>query len=167
MRFVNRRHELEHLEKEFRDNQAKLIVIYGRRRIGKTRLIEEFLQGRENSGYYLAAQESDFQQIAEFKEILGHLLHDDFLLQNQFAGWKSLFTYLEKVWPKEKKTILAIDEVTYIIKSNPSFTSYLQKCWDTFLSKTKTMLILSGSLVGLMVEEVFGEKSPLYGRRTS
>lgn len=167
MRFVNRKKELEHLEREYSEQKAKLIVVYGRRRVGKTRLITEFIKNKIDSVYYLAAQEKDSQQIEEFKEVLSALLKDEFLRQNKFESWKSLFSYLEKVWPQQKRIILVIDEVTYIIKSNPSFTSYLQKFWDSFLCKTKTLLILSGSLVGLMLEEVLGHGSPLYGRRTS
>ncbi|OGI65025.1 hypothetical protein A2642_00615 [Candidatus Nomurabacteria bacterium RIFCSPHIGHO2_01_FULL_39_10] len=167
MRFVNRIRELGHLEAEYKDIRAKCIVIYGRRRVGKTRLIEEFLKNKSHAGYYLAAQESDIQQIEEFKSVIYSLIHDEFLRQNKFTDWKHLFTYLEKIWPRETRIVLAIDEVTFIIKSNPSFTSYLQKFWDECLSKTKTILILSGSLVGLMLSEVLGHASPLYGRRTS
>lgn len=167
MKFVNRKRELRHLEEEYAHSTAKLMVIYGRRRVGKTRLIEEFLKDKPNSAYYLAAQENDQQQIEEFKTVIYPLLKDDFLLQNKFTDWKQLFLYLEKIWSKDKRIILAIDEVTFIIKSNPSFTSYLQKFWDSHLSKTKTLLLLSGSLVGLMIKEVLDHGSPLYGRRTS
>ena len=167
MEFVNRKSELAHLEDEYRDNRAKLIIIYGRRRVGKTRLIEEFVRMKPTKVYYLAAQESDTQQIEEFRDVLNVMLQDDFLARTRFNDWKHLFSYLEKVWPREKRIILAIDEATYIIKSNSSFTSYLQKFWDTFLSKTKTFLILSGSLVNLMVRDVLSHQSPLYGRRTS
>lgn len=166
MRFVNRKKELEHLEKEYSNNKANFIVIYGRRRIGKTRLIEEFIKNKKTI-YYLASQEADFQQIQEFKNLIYDQLKDDFLKENRFESWPLLFSYLEKIWPKNEKIILAIDEITYIIKQNPSFTSYLQKFWDNFLSKTNTTLILSGSLVGLLIESILSHNSPLYGRRTS
>ena len=167
MRFVNRKKELEVLEKENLSKGAKFIVIYGRRRIGKTRLIEEFIKNKKEHIYYLAADEKDTLQIKELKTLLVDFFHDDFLSSNDFKDWKLLFSYLKKIWPKNKKIILIIDEVTYILKNNPSFSSYLQQFWDSFLSKTNTMLILSGSLVGLMLKNVLGENSPLYGRRTA
>lgn len=166
MEFINRKQEIGHLNKEHSEKGSKFVVLYGRRRIGKTRLIEEFMKNKE-AVYYLAAQETDRQQIAEFKNVLNETLKDEFLASADFTDWKNLFSYLEKVWPKDKRVILAIDEVTYLIKSNPSFTSYLQKFWDMFLSKTNTFLVLSGSLVSLITEEILSKESPLHGRRTS
>lgn len=166
MIFVNREEELSHLEEEFKKPGAKFVVLYGRRRIGKTRLIEEFIKNKE-AMYYLAAQETDKQQLEEFKNIIGQKLNDQFLQNTAFEGWKHLFAYLEKAWPREKKIILAIDEVTFVIKANRSFTSYFQKFFDTFLAKTNTFVIFSGSLVNLIIETVLSSGSPLYGRRTS
>jgi uncharacterized protein len=166
MVFVNRKRELNHLEKEYSTNNFSFIVIYGRRRIGKTRLIEEFIKNKK-AIYYLASQESDLQQINEFKILIANELNDLFLKENIFKSWPLLFSYLEKTWPKKEKIILVLDEITYIIKQNPSFISYLQKFLDSFLSKTNTCLILSGSLVGLLIESVLSYNSPLYGRRTS
>ncbi|MBD3203577.1 AAA family ATPase [Candidatus Woesearchaeota archaeon] len=166
MKFVNRRYELGYLEKEYNNRGAKFAVIYGRRRIGKTRLIEEFIKNKQ-SIYYLAAQEKDYQQIQELKNIIADFFNDKFLQNTSVKEWKQLFSYLKKIWPKKKRIIFAIDEITYIIKENPSFPSYLQKFWDTFLSKTNTYLILSGSMVGLILKSVLSKESPLYGRRTS
>jgi len=166
MRFIDREHELRHLESEYRSGSPKFVVIYGRRRVGKTRLIEEFIKGKE-ALYYTAAQETEKQQVAEFKNIIASKLSDTFLQSADISTWTQMFAYLKKAWPSDKKIVLAIDEVTYIIKSNPSFPSYLQKLWDEHLSKTKTFLILSGSLIGLMLKEVLSGPSPLYGRRTS
>lgn len=166
MRFVNRKNELEHLEKEYRKKGSSFAVIYGRRRVGKTALIEEFIKDKEGV-YYLAAQEEDKLQIKEFKEAISKFIDDDFLSKNEFGDWKQIFSYLSRIWPKDKKIVLAIDETTFIIKENSSFPSYLQKFWDQFLSRTNTFLILSGSLVGLMLKSVLSYDSPLYGRRTS
>lgn len=166
MKFIDRTHEINHLESEYENDNPKFVVIYGKRRVGKTRLIEEFIKGKD-AVYYTAAQETDKQQIAEFQNIIASKFNDAFLSSTRIDEWKQMFAYLKKIWPKDKKIILAIDEVTYLIKSNPSFPSYLQKFWDEYLSKTKTFLILSGSLIGLMLKEVLSAPSPLYGRRTS
>lgn len=166
MKFIDRTHEISHLESEYENNNPQFVVIYGKRRVGKTRIIEEFIKGKD-AVYYTAAQETDKQQIAEFQNIIASKFNDAFLSSTRIDEWKQMFAYLKKIWPEDKKIILAIDEVTYLIKSNPSFPSYLQKFWDEYLSKTKTFLILSGSLIGLMLKEVLSAPSPLYGRRTS
>jgi len=166
MEFIGREYEISHLEKEYAAKGSRFVVIYGRRRVGKTTLIERFIE-KKDSAYYLAAEEKDFQQIEEFKKLLSRSFNDEFLGSNTFADWKDLFSYLGKVWPKERRMVLAIDEVTFIIRSNPSFPSYLQKFWDETLSRSNTFLILSGSLVGIILGSVLSESSPLYGRRTS
>ena len=165
--FVNRTEELEILENEYRKNSANLIIIYGRRRIGKTRLIEEFLKNKPDFIYYLASDEKEELQIKELKERIARFLNDDFLLAQEIREWKTLFDYIKKVWPKEKKIVFVIDEFSYLIKNNKSITSYIQNLWDSFFSKTRTKLILCGSILKLMIENVLGYGSPLYGRRTS
>lgn len=166
MKFINRKKELEFLEEKYKERSPHLLVIYGRRRVGKTRLIEEFLRDKKDQLYYLAADEKSLLQIKELKILLGEFFSDEFLINNNFSDWKQLFSYLERVWPRDKKIIFVLDEVTYIIKNDPSFPSYLNQFWEKFLSKTKSLLILNGSLVGLMIKEVLGGGSPLYGRRT-
>ncbi len=167
MKFVGRKKELNILEREYRQDEARFVVIYGRRRIGKTRLVEEFLKEKKGQIYYLAADEKDYLQIKEMKILLGKFFGDEFLINNKFDDWKNLFSYLERIWTKDKRIIFIIDEVTYLIKNNTSFPSYFQQFWDKFLSKTNSIAILSGSIVNLMLKNVLGGESPLYGRRTS
>ena len=166
IKFIGREKEMEILEHEFSKNTASMIVIYGRRRVGKTRLIEEFVKNKKFF-YYLAADEKEELQIREFKEGIANFLQDEALTQIEIRDWKVLFSYLQKIWPVNEKLVLVIDEFTYMIKQNPSIVSYLQRFWDRFLSKTATKLILCGSLVGLMIKNVLEESSPLYGRRTA
>lgn len=165
MPFIDRKEELSALKKEYEQEGGGMIIIFGRRRVGKTRLIGEFMKG-EKGVYYLAADEKDTLQIRELQAILGTYLDDDLLSSLHFEGWKDFFRYLERSWPADKKQVLAIDEITYIIKNNPSFLSYLQQFWDRFLSGTETKLILSGSIVNMMVKEMMSSSSPLYGRRS-
>ena len=165
--FVNREHELNHLEEEYRKNRPAFIVIYGRRRIGKTTLIEEFGKDKPDFIYYLADQQTTTQQIDSFKQQIYEYTHDDFLIKTQFDNWDHFFSYLSKTLPQDKRLVLAIDEITYLIKSDPAFPSILQKYWDTFFSKTSICLIVCGSLVGMMLRDVLNYDSPLYGRRTS
>ena len=165
-KFINREKELKVLEEEYKKERASFIVIYGRRRVGKTRLIEEFLKNK-NYIYYLAADEREELQIKELKNQIANFFQDELLLSLEIKEWKDLFSYLEKIWPRNEKIIFVIDEFSYLIKHNSSIPSYLQKFWDKFLSKTKTKLILCGSLVSIMLKNVLEKSSPLYGRRTA
>ncbi len=165
MRFLDRDSELSFLEKEYEKNRASFIPIYGRRRIGKTRLMNKFMNNKK-SIYYLAAQESKEEQAKGFRLTIANELQDEFLKQSSINNWKDLFSYLQNNLDKSEKLVIAIDEVTYMIKRDKSFPSYLQRFWDEFLKNTNTMLILSGSLVGLMKESILNHSSPLYGRRT-
>ena len=141
--FINREHELNHLDEESQKNRPAFIVIYGRRRIGKTTLIEEFGKDKHDFIYYLADQQTTTQQIDSFKQQIYEYTHDDFLIKTQFDNWDQFFSYLSKTLPQDKRLVLAIDEITYLIKSNPAFPSILQKYWDTFFSKTRICLIVS------------------------
>ena len=132
--FINREHELNHLEEEYLKNRPAFVVIYGRRRIGKTTLIEEFGKDKTDFIYYLADQQTSTQQIDSFKQQIYEYTRDDFLLKTQFDNWDQFFSYLSKILPQDKRLILAIDEITYLIKSDPAFPSILQKYWDTFFS---------------------------------
>ncbi len=153
------------LEKAWASEIAQFIVLYGRRRVGKTRLVLEFIEGKEGI-FYIAEDENPRSQINELKDSIAHKLEDDFLRDTDIENWKELFNYLKKVLPEEKKFFLAIDEFSYLIKNDNSLASALQKFWDTFLSNTNVCLIVSGSLFGLMQEKILSHSSPLYGRRT-
>lgn len=165
--FINREEELNHLNSEYEKDAPQFIVIYGRRRVGKTSLIEEFLKDRKDAIYYLADQQVEQQQVEDFKEQVHEYTGDEFLVKTTFKNWDQLFSYLTRTIPKDKRITIAIDELTYIIKSNPAFPSILQKYWDRFFSKSRVLLIASGSLVGLMLKRVLNYGAPLYGRRTS
>lgn len=166
--FIDRERELGHLNAEYKKPGAKFVVIYGRRRVGKTTLIEEFLRSKKDVVYYTADQQLEHQQIEDFKRQVAPYARDEFLEKTRFENWDQFFSYLfSKVVPTGGRLVLAIDEVTYIIKNNPAFPSILQKYWDKYLSKTEVFLLISGSLVGLMLKDVLSYGSPLYGRRTS
>jgi len=159
-RFINREAELEFLKKKYRSGKAELIIVYGRRRIGKTYLLQKFLS--EVGGVYLLAEESE-TILEDFSERLASYFNDPVLKENPLRSWKGFFTYLYN--KSSERLLVVIDEVQYIAKTHKEFLSILQKYWDLELSKTKIMLVLCGSLVSFM-EGVLSAKSPIYGRRT-
>ncbi len=161
--FVNREPELELLNREWAGSGARLIVLYGRRRIGKTRLLLEFIGDREGV-FYIAADSAPKQQIEELKEKMAEYLRDPLLSQLEIKDWNQLFEYFIKNIP-EKRVYLVIDEFSYMIRSDKTILSTLQRLWDLKFSDTNIFVVLSGSLLGLMSEKVLSHSSPLYGRR--
>ena len=161
---IDREEETAFLEEAFEQNKSQLIVLYGRRRVGKTYLLQHFMKGKKHA-YYLCTKGNEIEQIRLLSRMIGETFNDTALTLSPFSDWRSLFIYLYEKAQKEK-FLLAIDEFPYLINANPAITSIIQKYWDEYLSKTKTMLVLCGSSIAMMESEVLAHKSPLYGRRT-
>ena len=163
-KFVNRVKELEALEKQYAANQSALVIVYGRRRVGKTALITEFLKRHSNSLYFLATEESEMQNLNYFKFQVAEFTGNE-LLKSAAVDWITVFKTLID-YRTETKKIIVLDEFQYIGQSNSAFPSVMQKVWDTLLKDANVMLILCGSLVSLMKSQTLDYSSPLYGRRT-
>lgn len=162
--FVNREIELNFLEKKYSEDAAQMIIIYGRRRIGKTELIKKFIQ-KKDSMYFLCTKDSLLENIKELKRKFYELTGKEYFLKVESTSFFELFEYfIDEI--KNKKVILAFDEFPYLIEMEKGITSIFQKIWDELLKDTKIFLILCGSSIGMMETEVLGYKSPLYGRRT-
>ncbi len=162
-RFVNRRRELQFLEEAYGKNTAQLLLLYGRRRIGKTELVKQFAKNKPHL-YFLADERGDIFNIQELKKIMAVYLNDPLFEKAAIQDWVELFHEFAQRMPR--KTLIAIDEFPYLIKENKAIPSLFQKIWDLYLSKTDCMLILLGSSISVMETEVLGYHSPLYGRRT-
>jgi len=160
--FIDRERELSLLEERLKSERAEFVVIYGRRRIGKSELIERFI--KDNGIRLLAREEAKTLQLRIFAQKLGEFFNDDLLKKTEFTGWDGFFEYLYK--KADERIIVAIDEFPYLIKEDPALPSILQDYWDNKLKKTKIFLILCGSSISMMESRVMGYKTPLYGRRT-
>ena len=168
--FINRKTELQFLETRYKTKSSEFIVIYGRRRVGKTELMLKFLENKKGM-YFLASTEGDRQNIKDFSKIVGKIIDDDNFSKLEFSGWHSLFetlfkhkTFCELI--EHKKFIIVIDEFPFLIQSNKATPSIFQKIWELLMKNENIMLMLSGSAVSVMESKVLGHKSPLYGRRT-
>ncbi len=162
MTFYNRTEELDALADAFDASGSDLVVVYGRRRVGKTELLKAFCNDRPHI-YFLAAQEAELRQREKFAEQVATHFEDRVPRIN---GWDEAFTYLgEKL--QTEQTVVVIDEFPYLVAENDSIPSYLQGFADEQLDGTDSMLILCGSSVSTMESEVLGHESPLYGRRTA
>lgn len=164
-KFVDRISELKTLEDEYHHSNANFIVIYGRRRVGKTELITTFLKKHDYGLYFLATEESEQQNRNVFRDMVADFIGND-LLKSADVDWISIFNLIVDYKPNEKK-IIVIDEFQYIGKSNTAFPSIIQKAWDTVMKNGNIMFIICGSYISLMRSQTLDYGSPLYGRRTA
>jgi AAA+ ATPase superfamily predicted ATPase len=162
--FVNRQQELRFLDEHYKTKAAELIVIYGRRRVGKTEFTLQFSKNKPHI-YFLADQRPEIQLIQEFKQQMSLYLQDESFAKLAVKDWIELFDEFTK-WNRNTHTIIIIDEFPALIEANRAVPSIFQKIWDQNLKNTSTMLILLGSSISIMETEVLNYKSPLYGRRT-
>jgi len=166
MRFINRDKELALLEKEYKRKDSSFTVIYGRRRVGKTTLIKEFIKNK-TALYFLADKQTENLQIHRFKTMYAEQLQDNALKSLEANSWDHLFNYISNHLPPKKKFVIVIDEFQYLVKVNRAIPSIFQRIWDDMLKSRDIMLILCGSLVSMMYSATLSYTSPLYGRRTS
>lgn len=164
MKFIGRQTELAKLNTEY-VHDSSFVVIYGRRRVGKTTLIKEFIKGK-TAFYFLATEELESQSMKRLAGVVARTTNNMLLQKAAFNDWIDLFRVIADYKPEEKK-VLVIDEFPYLVKTNPAFPSVLQNAWDEILKDRNVMLILSGSLIGMMQKHALSYDSPLYGRRTA
>jgi len=166
MKFIGRQPELALLEQHYRDARPALIPIYGRRRVGKSRLIDEFIKNKPNI-YFLGKRTTAELQLRDFRDAANLRFHDEALQHAAFRDWHSALQTVTRLWKHKGKLVLVLDELQWTAEASPELPSVLQALWETEWSKRKDILIiLCGSHVGFMEREILGEKSPLFGRRS-
>ena len=164
MKFIGREQELNDLNREYR-RDGGFVVIYGRRRVGKTTLIKEFIKNK-TAFYFLATKEVESQSMKRFAGVIARTTKNAMLQKVVFSDWLDLFQTIADYKPGEKKVVV-IDEFPYLVKINPAFPSVVQNAWDEILKDQNVMLILCGSLISMMKKHALSYESPLYGRRTA
>lgn len=157
MEFVDRKHELLRLKKVTSYRTSTLSIIYGRRRIGKSRLIKEVLE--ENDIYFMADQSETSRQIELFSKQINLLISG--FDKVVYPNWEILFENLN--YRIKKDTVICIDEFPYLVKNAPELPSILQKIWEN-KETLNYHLILCGSSQQLMHGLVMNAAAPLYGR---
>lgn len=164
--FVGRDRELAALEETWSAPGGALVPVYGRRRVGKSELILQFL--RTHPGvYYVGKQASAALQIRELLQAAADALGEPLLASAAVDGWGPALDAITRQWRGPGKLVLALDEFQWMVEASPELPSLLQERWDRRWRDDGTvMLVLCGSYVGFMEREVLGQKSPLFGRRT-
>lgn len=162
MRFINRELELRSLNQRWKEDKPQLMVIYGKRRVGKTELSIRFAQGKPHI-YFLCDRTSMRKQLQKFTEMAGKYFKDEFLPSDGFKDWVEAFKYISH---KKEKMIIIIDEFPYLAETDNAIPSIFQKIWDLYLRDSKIYLILQGSSIAMVEKTLLIHKAPLYGRRT-
>ena len=163
--FIGRKKELQFLKERYEDKKAQLIVLYGRRRIGKTETLKEFCKDKPHV-FYSCTQSTDKIQLSKFSR---QLLKENIPAKryiSEFNDWESAFSSIDDLPYGDRKKLIVIDEFPYMCKGNSSIPSILQNLWDNKFKDSNIMIILCGSSMSFIEKELLAEKNPLYGRAT-
>lgn len=160
--FIGREQELADLNELYAQDRFQLFVLYGRRRVGKTTLLNEFCKGKDGI-FYSAEQSNDKLNLDKFSALVFSFYQETNL--EPFSSWTNALSYIDE-HQKEKPLVLVIDEFPYLVRKSKALLSELQHLIDHRLKHGKMFIVLCGSYMGFMEKEVLGSKSPLFGRRT-
>lgn len=156
--FVDREEHLEELRSRYDRDQADCIVMYGRRRLGKSTLVRESVRGRDDAVYWQATEETPDVQLTDFVAIASETYPQ---IANIRHDWEALLETLGR-----EDAVVVLDEFPYLIQSDETVPSKIQRVWDTHLEETGMTIVLVGSSISIMEEKILSGGSPLYGRRT-
>lgn len=160
--FIGREKELADLNEMYEQDKFQLFVLYGRRRVGKTTLLNEFCKNKPTI-FYSAEQSNDKRNLEKFSEQVFTFYHETLL--ESFSSWENALSYINNR-QSDKRLLLVFDEFPYLVRKNKALLSTLQHLIDHTLQFGKLFIVLCGSYMGFMEKEVLGAKSPIFGRRT-
>ncbi len=163
--FIGRKKELKILDDKFASNRAELVVIYGRRRVGKSALIDNFIRNKKSKLVFEGIEnENSRKQIEKFRLILEDQFGAKLQIPKRFKNWDELFIFITKnIFKQRNKFVLVIDELQWAACGKSSLISLLKYYWDNHWKQKNVMLILCGSVASFMVKKVI-KSTALYGR---
>ena len=167
--FVAREKELSLLNDLYYRPGAQFLVLYGRRRIGKTSLLTHW--GGEIQGpyfYWMATQTSATNQLRQFSQALFQFLNPGATNTPTFSypSWDAALAEVARL-AAQQRVVVVLDEFTYVMQADPEVPSLIQKAWDLHLKQSQAFLVLMGSLAGIIQRTALDYQSPLYGRATA
>lgn len=163
--FVGREAELSFLEDRYRCRSGQLIVLYGRRRVGKTETLRQFCKDKP-CVFFSCRECTDPLQLAAFSQKMFEYEIPAKKFIPSFVDWEQAFRSIPDLPFGERKRLVIIDEFPYMCSGNKSIPSILQMLWDEYLKDENVMIILCGSSMSFIEKELLAEKNPLYGRAT-
>lgn len=164
--FIGRKDELEKLNKLYKTKKFQMPVIYGRRRIGKTALINEFVKDKKSISF-TAIENSKEQNLENLSKCI--YTYENGKVSERFPVYQSFQAAIEHIFELSlrQQLVFFIDEYPYVAKADKTISSVLQMLIDKYKNESKLYLILCGSSMSFMEQQVLGYESPLYGRRTA
>lgn len=147
------------------EGRPQLAVLWGRRRVGKTFLLGHFIRGKR-AVFFGATEQAEGVELARFAESVRHGLgkRAGDLIGGGFPTWEAAFRSIIAL-ADEKPLVVVIDDTPYLAASTPGFASIVQAVWDRIPSKTRLLLVLCGSAIGV-IEKMLGPSGALHGRPT-
>lgn len=162
--FIGRERELETLNRLYASNKFEFAVIYGRRRVGKTALINHFIEGKKTI-YFTSLESTEKYNLESLsKSIIEYQTGIETKIS--FRSFQEALEYVFQLSEKER-LVLSVDEYPYVAQSSKSFASTLQQLIDKYKNSSKLMLILCGSPISYMEDQVLAYRAPLYDRQTA
>ena len=162
--FIGREREWNSLNKLYHSGKFEFVVIYGRRRVGKTALINHFIDDKQ-AIYFMGVESNAKQNLENFSRNIMEYT-SGISAETSFLSFQSALETVFRLSQKER-LILVIDEYPYVARASRSLASTLQMLIDRYKDHSKLMLILCGSSMSYMEDHVLAYKAPLYGRRTA
>ena len=165
-KFIGRSSELAFLEKLYDSNKFEMLILHGRRRVGKSYLLGHFANiHHKNTIFFTGDKSSEKINVQGFCEELNRVLGIGEFVKS-FEKWSDVYSFFKEYELKERLVII-IDEFTYLYNSNPAYDSGLQNAIDRILKDKNIFLVLCGSEVSVIEEIIDNSSKPLYGRKTA
>jgi AAA+ ATPase superfamily predicted ATPase len=167
--FVGRTSELKLLDELYASNKSEFLVLYGRSRVGKTRLLTEWLTARKIKPIlFVCEQDSKESLLRQFSQIIYKKAFPSLPIPDTFtfANWDQVWNQIGEL-AKQERLVVFIDEFTYMMAADPTLSSNLQRAWDAILENTNIFLCISGSQLRMMVRGILSGTAPLYRRTTA
>ncbi len=167
--FVGRTSEFNLLDELYASRKAEFLVLYGRRRVGKTRLLTEWITTRKIKPiFFVSEQDSKESLLRQFSQIVYRKAFPSLPIPDTFslANWDQVWNQISEL-AKRERLVVFIDEFTYMMAADPTLASNLQRAWDAVLENANIFLCISGSHLGMMVRGILSGTAPLYGRTTA
>lgn len=166
--FIGRKREIALLDQLWQQPQATMLILYGRRRVGKTRLITHWVKNSQKRAlYWVAEPSSAADQLRSFSQAIYNFEHTGEAAPQNFtyASWQQAFEQVAQLAERERFALF-IDEFTYVLAITPSIAGTLQNLWDHQLKQRNLFLTICGSHLGMMQRQILAYQAPLYGRAT-
>ncbi len=165
--FIGRKAELDYLNQLYQKPGGQFMILYGRRRVGKTETLVQFCKYKRHI-FFSCTESSDEEQLAALSQRILHEENPAAKYIDRFANWNDLFANLADITgDSDDRLVVVIDEFPYMVRGNASIPSILQNLWDHRLKSCNIFLILCGSAMSFIEKEILAEKNPLYGRATA